>query len=399
MKRGLKRTLLQPGSAEVCVGLVGLGNIGRLHARHLLEGLIPRARLVAVADIEPTALQPFAELACFNDPLALIRSGVVDAVIIATPHYQHTPLGIAALRAGLHVMMEKPISVDRLDCERLIAAHTDKRQMFAAMFNQRTDPRYQRLRTMVQGGELGKIQRVAWTVTDWFRPQAYYTSSKWRATWSGEGGGVLLNQCPHNLDLLYWIFGQPARIRAFCKFGRHHRIETEDEVTAYLEYPDGAHCTFVTSTGEAPGTNRLEVAGDNGRVIIEPGSFRYTRNTIPASHFSSTSQEYYSAPPCENVPITIEGTGGQHREVLENFVRAILDGTPLIAPAREGINSVEMANAMLLSTWTNSAIELPLSAQRYRRILRQKIAASAIRTPQPAGQNVTKVTFEPASPA
>jgi len=361
----------------VRLGIIGFGGMGQYHARYLGEGRVRRVALAAVADTNLAQLVKLPPgVRGFPDAAALIRSGAVDAVLIATPHYAHVPVGIAALKAGLHVLVEKPVAVDKAGAERLIAAHQGRRQVFGVMFNQRTDPRHRRLRELLRGGELGPVRRVAWTITDWFRPHAYYAAGGWRATWAGEGGGVLINQSPHYLDQLVWLFGPPVRVHALCRFGRYHPIEVEDDVTATLEYADGSHATYITSTGEAPGTNRLEVVADKGRVVIEAGRFHYTRNTVPASRFSRTSKDFFAGgPPRREMKVKgIDGPGGQHAAVLQNFVDAILDGEPLIAPAAEGLRPVELANAMLLSAWTDRTVELPLSGALYRRWLNRKIA-------------------------
>jgi len=198
----------------------------------------------------------------------------------------------------------------------------------------------------------------------------------WRATWLGEGGGVLLNQCPHNLDLFQWIFGMPRRVTGFCSFGRYHDIEVEDDVTAYFEYASGAHATFITSTGEAPGTNRLEIAAENGRLVYEDDRIAWLRNDVPMGDFSRASDDAFARPNIEEIPVKADGHGGQHIEILQNFTDAILDGTPLTAPAQEGIHSVELANAILLSSWMGQTIALPLDSATYERELRKKMAAS-----------------------
>ena len=361
---------------QVRIGVIGVGNMGSGHAKWLTEKQAPRAELAAVCDVNPEKLKPYPGVKTFTSSAELIRSGVVDAVIVATPHYDHTTIGVDALQQGLHVLVEKPISVHKADCERLIAAHQNKKQVFAAMFNQRTDRYYQKIRDLIRSGELGEIRRVNWTITNWFRTEAYYTSGGWRATWAGEGGGVLLNQCPHNIDLFWWMFGMPQRVRAFCHIGRYHNIEVEDDVSAYFEYPNGAHAVFLTSTGEAPGTNRLEIAAERGRVVYENGTIRFQRNEIPMTEFSQTSRESFATPGAWDVTIPAGGYGGQHVEVLRNFVDAILDGTPLIAPAAEGINSVELANAMLYSSFRKETIELPLDASGYEAHLKQLISTS-----------------------
>jgi predicted dehydrogenase len=364
------------------LGIIGLGNMGQTHATNLLAGKVPRCQLAAVCDAVPASLAKFPAARAFATPDELIGSRCVDAVLIATPHFSHPDIGIAALAAGLHVLVEKPIAVHRADAERLIAAHRNPRQVFSVMFNQRTDPYYQAIRRLVRGGDLGAVRRVNWTITNWFRTEAYYRMGSWRATWRGEGGGVLLNQCPHNLDLFQWIFGMPRQVSAHCAFGRYHAIEVEDDVTAYLEYADGMHATFITSTGEAPGTNRLEIAAERGRVVYEDDKLVWLRNDTPMGEFSRTSPEPFGHPAVQEVPIAASGHGGQHVEILENFTAAILDSAPLISPAAEGIHSVELANAMLLSAWSGGTpVDLPLDGARYARELNARIATSK---PKPA---------------
>jgi predicted dehydrogenase len=361
----------------VRIGVIGIGSMGSGHVRSLLSNKVARAEVTAICDIDSQALTKFPQIKGVTDGEAFLKSGLFDAVLIATPHYFHTTLGIKAFEAGLHVLVEKPISVHKSDCERLIAAYNnraDKSRLFAAMFNQRTDPHYSKVKKMIEGGELGPIRRVSWIITDWFRTQAYYRQSAWRATWGGEGGGVLINQCPHNLDLMQWLFGLPKKVHAFCHFGKFHDIETEDSVSAYLEWADGATGVFVTTTGEFPGSNRLEIAAERGLVAIEGGKVTFTRNTVPTTEFSHTTKEPWSKPDTWHIDIPVNGYGGQHQEILQNFTNAILDGVPLIAPATEGINSVELGNAMILSTLLNKTIELPLDGAVYEQQLKKLIA-------------------------
>lgn len=362
---------------KVRLGVIGVGGMGSHHASYVKAGDIKRCELAAVCDIDPAKLTRWEGIPQFTDSRELIRSGLVDAVLIATPHYDHTTIGIDAFENGLHVLTEKPISVHVADCERLINAwRASNGKVFSAMFQMRTSPTNRKIKQLLDAGEIGDIIRISWIVTDWFRPEAYYASGDWRATWRGEGGGVLLNQCPHNLDLLWWWFGSPSRIRAFCAFGARHDIEVEDQVTAYLEYSSGATGVFITSTGEAPGTNRLEIAGERGRIVLEGGTIRFNRNEIPALEFSKTTKASFSKPPVWNIEIPVTGQGGGHRDITQNFVDAILDGTPLIAPAQEGIHSVELATSMLYSTFTDSTVQLPLDAAAYEAKLKELIATS-----------------------
>ena len=361
---------------SVRLGIIGLGTMGMGHADNIVSGKVSRCEVAAVCDPAPEKTARFPRAKAFTSSGDLIHSGVVDAVLITTPHFDHTSIGIDALQAGLHVLVEKPISVHKADCERLIAAQRNPKLVFAVMFQQRTDPAYRKVRELIQGGELGRIRRVNWIITNWFRPEAYYKLSSWRATWAGEGGGVLLNQCPHNLDLFQWFFGMPKRVRGFCGLGRYHDIEAEDDVTAYCEFADGATVVFITSTGEAPGTNRLEIAAENGRLVFENGVLVFAKNEMPMSEFSRVATKAFASPPTQEFKFTFPNRGDQHLEMLQNFVDAILDGKPLIAPAPEGIHSVELANAILFSSVRNETIELPLDASAYEQFLQGKIATS-----------------------
>ena len=358
----------------VRLGIVGLGNMGSGHVAGIDK--IKRCQLTAVCDIVPGKLERYKQYQTFTDAGEMIRSGLIDAILIAVPHYDHTTIGIDALQNGIHVLTEKPISVHKADCERLIAAHTDTNLVFAAMFNQRTDPFYKRIRNIVKNGELGEIRRTACVATNWFRTEAYYASGGWRATWGGEGGGVLLNQCPHTLDLFQWICGMPTKVRAFCNFGRFHDIEVEDDVTAYLEYANGANGIFVATTGEAPGTSRLEIAGDRGRLVFENDKITFDRTEMSVAEFCGTSKESFGTPATWQCSIPESSHGPQHAGITQNFIDCILDGGELIAPAAEGIHSVEFANAMLCSTFTGSTVDLPLDSLAYEAALMERIQNS-----------------------
>ena len=378
---------------DLRLGIIGLGNMGHFHANAIATGKIAHCRLTAVCDRDERQLIKHLPARGFLSSSELIASGEADAVLIATPHYSHTTIGIEVLNSGLHVLIEKPLSVHKADCERLLAAHRRKKQVFAAMFNQRTDPYYLKLQEMIRTDELGVIRRINWIVTHWFRTAIYYASSGWRATWAGEGGGVLLNQSPHQLDIWQWLFGMPSKVRAFCQFGRYHDIEVEDDVTAYFEYENGTTGVLITSTGEAPGTDRLEIAAEKGRVIIQNDRFHWTRNEVPMSKFSKESPDGFAKPETSDIEIPITGHGGQHHEVLQNFVDAILSGKRLIAPAQEGIHSVELANAMLFSSATDTTVSLPLDARAFERWLSDKIKNSSFRQTDGHGSDASLADF------
>lgn len=359
--------------SNVRIGIVGLGNMGKAHLNSIRAGKVEGLKVTALCESVGTLPKLIEGEHAFTDVNAMIRSGRIDAILICTPHFSHTSIGIEALKNGIHVLVEKPISVHKADCERLIAAHTDKKKIFAAMFNMRTNAVFKKVKDLIDSGEIGQVRRVHWEVTNWFRTNYYYATGGWRGTWKGEGGGVLMNQCPHNLDLFQWLFGMPQKVRGFCQFGRFHEIEVEDDVTAILQYDNGTTATFVTSTGEAPGKNCLEISAEQGRLTVTDGTrIHFQRNRSPMSKFCMESQAAFAMPESWHMDIPVEQSGGQHVEILQNFTNAISKGEKLLSPAEEGIRSVELANAILLSTWKDATIDLPMDSKEYERILIEK---------------------------
>ena len=364
---------------KVRIGIIGMGNMGRFHANDLLDGKVPRGELAAVGSTSPHKLEEYKEkgVQIFGSGKEMIASGAIDALLIATPHYQHTSLGVTALEAGLHIMVEKPISAHKADAERLIAtAAARPDQVFGAMFQLRVEPRYQKIRELVQGGELGDLVRVLWIMTDWFRSEAYFQSGGWRATWKGEGGGVLLNQCLHQLDAMQWIAGMPSKVRSHVGIGRWHDIEVEDDVTCYMEFANGASGAFITSSGETPGSNRFEIAGTKGRLILENDTLTLTRNEVPSDEWCKTSKIGFQKPETTVEEIPIPGADAAHATLMTNFVNAILDGAALIAPGVEGVGSVELANVMVYSGLLNESVDLPMDGAAWEAKLNELIANS-----------------------
>ena len=368
---------------EVRFGLIGLGAMGMAHAKTLLSS-VPDARLCAAVTTseahkaELLALPGASDVRVFATAAEMYASGLIDAVLIATPHRLHVQQAVEAFRAGVHVLLEKPMGVSTQEV-RLLNAEADKSgRAFGAMFNQRTNPAYRKMKRLIDSGELGGIQRTSVIITDWLRAQSYYDSCAWRATWAADGGGVLLNQAPHNLDLWQWICGMPVRVRAFCGFGRWHDIEVEDDVTAYVEYAGGATGTFITCTGEAPGTNRFEVSLTGGQLIYENGRLTLARPDTPADRFIREYEGGFGKPNVTVADITPDEPYTMHAGVIRAFVDHILTGAPMIADGREGLNSLMLANAMLLSTWENATINLPFDDALYA----DKLAALAAKSPK-----------------
>jgi predicted dehydrogenase len=364
--------------SKVRLGIVGLGNIGKFHTNYLLEGKISRCELAAVSDAYTPSLESFKArgIPTFDKCEDMIRSGKIDAIVVATPHFLHTTIGIDALKNGLHTMIEKPISAQKADAERLCAvAKEHPKQVFAGMFQMRVEPRYMKLRKLI-AEELGQLVRVNWIITDWFRTEAYYASGGWRATWKGEGGGVLLNQCLHQLDMLQWLCGMPSKVRGFCQLGQFHDIEVEDSVTCYLEWANGATGVFISSTGEAPGTNRFELIGTRGKVVLENSKLTFTRNDADMIEFSKTSKSGFAKPEVWHIEIPFDTITNAHAVLMQNFVDAILDGTPLLATGYDGMGSVELANVLLYSSLIHQTIDLPMDSQAWETKLNELIANS-----------------------
>ncbi len=377
---------------KVRLGIIGIGNMGSEHCGTILRGEAGAITLTAVADLRESRRewakeQLPKEVAVFVIGEELIDSGTCDAVLIATPHYDHPRLAILAFEKGLHVLCEKPAGVYTKQVRSMNEAADKAGLVFAMMFNQRTNHVYRKTHELVHSKEYGKIKRVNWIITDWYRTQAYYNSGGWRATWEGEGGGVLLNQCPHNLDLLQWICGMPSKVQAFCHNGKWHEIEVEDDVTAYLEYPGGATGVFVTTTGDAPGTNRLEITLERAKLVCENDRLMMYELKVNEREFCYTATEGFVKPEGEWRELSTDGENPQHAGVMKAFAGRILEGTPLVAEGKEGIYGLTLSNAMHLSGWLKAPVELPLDEDLFLCKLNELRAASKAKT------KVTDATF------
>ncbi len=372
-----------PEKGLLKMAVVGVGNMGLRHAQDVHE--LANTELVAVCN---TGWDKADEIAAqygvnaYYDHRDLLAGAGVQAILIATPHYDHTPISIEALEQGIHVLVEKPIAVHAKDARRMVDAYETARTnhpdlVFAAMFQQRTYGHYLKIKEMIESGELGRLVRTTWIITDWFRTQIYYDSGGWRATWAGEGGGVLLNQCPHNLDLYQWLVGLPARVTGLASIGKYHDIEVEDEVTAFFEHEDGMTGHFVTSTAESPGTNRLEIVGEKGKLVLENETLTFYRNQGSMLRFIDEATGGFDKVEHEvcDVPFQHHGQPG-HKLIIENFANAVLGEEALIAPAVEGYRSVMLGNAIMLSSFLNRAVDLPIDEDLYEATLRELIQNS-----------------------
>lgn len=369
---------------KVRFGIVGCGNMGTSHAKHLLEGKITNGRLTALCDINPKKFNYFKEnfedsdIKYYTSATKMFKSGECDVVMICTPHYIHPTLAIEALDNELNCIVEKPAGVYTLQVNEMLERAKKSDKILGIMFNQRTNPAFKKMREMIQQGKIGEIKRTNWIITDWYRSQYYYDTGAWRATWVGEGGGVLYNQAPHQLDLFQWIVGMmPSKLRAFCHFGKWHNIEVEDDVTCYCEYPNGATGVFITTTADAPGTNRFEVTGTRGTLIFEDNKLYYKELEIDEREHCYSTKAGFEKPACRpTVEVELQGENSQHVGICNNIANAILGLEEVYAPASDGINGVRLANAMLLSTWLDKEIELPFDDVLFYEELKKRIATS-----------------------
>ena len=367
---------------KIRMGILGIGNQGSGFVRRFCDGEFPEVDIVAVADIKPEReawlkeKYPNADIKFFNDGEAMMDSGMLDSVLIAVPHYDHPKYVMMALDKGLHVLCEKPAGVYTKQVREMNEAAAKSDKTFAMMFNQRTDHVFRKMREIVVSGEMGAIKRTNWIITNWYRSQRYYDSGAWRATWSGEGGGVLLNQCPHNLDLWQWICGMPSKVKAICHEGKWHDIEVEDDVSIYVEYPNGATGTFITTTGDYPGTNRLEITLDSAKIICENDEIKMFKLNMPTSEFTKNSDKGFGKIEGEWVTVETDGLNEQHVGVMNAFAAHILRGEPLVAEGAEGINGLTISNAAFLSSWLDKTVTLPIDEDLYYEMLKQKIENS-----------------------
>ncbi len=367
---------------KIRLGILGIGNMGANHASSIVDGKCPDFVLAAIADSNPARLDWAKakygdEVTYFATAEEMLDSGLIDACIVAVPHYNHPTYAIECMKRSIHVMVEKPAGVYTKQAKEMNEeALKHPEVVYGMMFNQRTNCVYRKLRELVQSGNYGRIRRTNWIITDWYRPQAYYNSGGWRATWAGEGGGVLLNQCPHQLDLWQWICGMPKKVQAHLHFGKWHDIEVEDDVTAYVEYENGATGVFVTTTGDGRGSNRFEIQTDKAKFVVEGGKLLMEEFEMSEPEFSATNTEPFGFLKGEVKEIETDGENPQHPGVLNAWADAILRGGKLIAGGAEGINGLTLSNAMHLSAFLGKAVEIPFDEDLYYEELMKRVKTS-----------------------
>lgn len=354
--------------------VIGVGNMGSRYASIIQDGQAKGMELAAITRVRGAyreKLRPSIEKGVpvyesADELFEEVENGKLklDAVIIATPHYAHEELAVRAFNNGLHVLCDKPSGVYSRQARLMEEAADRSGKVFSMVFNQRTLPVYMKLKEIIFSGRYGTLKRVNWIVTDWYRPEQYYKSSSWHATWDKDGGGVLLNQCPHNLDILQWICGNPIRVQGFCHEGRFHDIEVEDDVTAYLEWENGATGTFITSTGDAPGMNRLEISLEEALIVCENGNIRIGELMQEMggreADYRRESTDYFRKIKGTWTELQTEKEEHPYEKVIQGFADEINGTGKSIADGREGRKSLLLSNAIYLSSWEKRMVDLPV---------------------------------------
>jgi len=362
---------------KVRMGVIGTGGMGQGHCGCISSEKCPESVLTAVCDIVPEVAQEIGEkysVPYFTKHEDLLNSGLVDAITIATPHYFHPPIAIDAFKRDLHVLTEKPIGVTVQAARKMIRAAERSGKVFSVIFQSRHTPKYIAAKKLIDEGKLGEINRVELIISN-YRSQAYYNSAGWRATWKGEGGGVLLNQAPHGMDIFCWLVGTPKYVTAQTRT-RLHDIEVEDEAYAFLEYANGAHGYFYASTDDFPGTNRMEICGDKGKILLDDSGIKYWKITPPIHQFTKETKDMWSAPEAKQVEVKLGKSVPDHTSVIRNFCRSILSGEPLVTPGAEGIHSLELANAIILSSYQKKQVKLPVNGRAYDELIKELCSKS-----------------------
>ncbi|NIK77142.1 putative dehydrogenase [Paenibacillus castaneae] len=376
---------------KVRMGIIGIGAQGGAYAGFLAEGKVAHMTIGAICDIDPAkkamCAEKYPDIPFYDNYIEMLESGHVDAVVTCVPHYLHPEMGIEALKRDIHALVEKPAGVYTKQVQELNEFAATKPDLtFGIVFNQRSNPLYQKVKAIIDSGEIGEIRRTNWLITTWWRPQGYYEQSEWRATWGGEGGGVLVNQAPHQLDLLQWICGMPKKVYSNVKYGYQRDIAVEDDVTAILDYGNGATGVFVTCTHDVVGTDRFEILGDKGKIVVDDSKKVTIKRLLTAESEMSKTMSWADVTKIfmgqglsqiyEEEVLEFESVwGAQHIAVLENFAANIVNNTPLLAPGSDGIHGVRLANAIHLSSWLGKEVEIPFDEELYAAELNKKIAA------------------------
>jgi len=363
---------------KVRIGIIGVGGMGSAHCISAKE--LKETKLVFVCDIDEKIAKAKSKefgVPYFTDYKKAFKSGLCDAVVIATPHWIHPEIAIFAFKNGLHVLSEKPIAVTVADADRMIKAAKDNKKVFAVMFQKRTTSFVKKLTEIIKSAAIGEVTRTL-CIDPWYRTQSYYDSGTWRATWAGEGGGVLINQSSHTIDLFTYIAGLPAKVEAKTRTSLH-KIEVEDEVAVSLEYKNGGWGYFYTSTCEPAGKDAslyMEIAGEKGKIVVSGTDITLYTYSVPVSKFTHQSKGMWSSLDVKEEKVKLDKDVLGHREIMRNFAMAIHKKEKLISPGQEGLNAVEFFNACILSGMKNKAVKIPVNRNEYNSLMKNLVKNS-----------------------
>lgn len=378
-----ERVLFVVNKTKKKIAIVGVGFQGEKYARYFFDGCFEDAELVAICDLfeeRMNKVDPQRKTNHYTDYHNLFAEENLDAVIINTPHYTHPEIALAAVNNNFSVLCDKPLGVYAKSLEQLKESIESHPITFGVLFNQRMDPVFMRIKQIIQSGTLGTLKRCVWEVTDWYRPQKYYDLGGWRSNWEGEGGGVLINQCVHNIDMLYYLFGYPQRIQSLIGYGAYHDTEVDDSVIANLIFENSFLCTFISSTGETPGTNRFELSGSKGKLIMDDFSkLKFTINEVDEAEYAINAHTppnkikfgkpktlYYEEPFNERVDL--------HMMCIQNFIDAMSNGKEPVAGFGDGVACVEIVNGMYYADWVNSTVDLPVDEEVFCELLQSRFS-------------------------
>lgn len=354
--------------------IIGVGaNVFSMHLR-AIKAHAPSIEVVGVADINPVAAEQHAEefnpgCPSFSDHRELLVKTRPDAVAILTPHPFHAPIAIDCMQSGAHVLVEKPIAVEVAEADRMIEAARQTNRLLAVNLQHRTRPEIRAAKKLISEHRLGEIQRVQMTAI-WTRTRRYYELAGWRGTWRGEGGGVLMNQSPHTLDVICHLAGQPSTVAAWNRT-IFHAIETEDTSVAILEWPNHALGTLLVSTAQAGDPEHLEIAGTRGVLQIINGHLTFRESSTDLRVFLAESDDPFGKLALESRDMPLESGGGDHSAIYANFIDAVEGGAQLVAEGSQARMSLELANALIYSSATNQQVTLPLQREAYAVLMKR----------------------------
>lgn len=365
---------------KIRMAVIGIGIMGKKYAKMIREGMISGMRLGAVCcrsqeNIQWAKAQLGEEIPVFENTKQLFESSdLFDACLIVTPHKLHPEMIMQALDAGKHVFCDKPIGISMKQCQGIREKLDQSGLVFAMMFHQRMYPKYERIHTLLENGTLGQIRRIMVENSRYYRTWYYHKSGSWRSSWKGEGGGALLNQGQHLLDIWQWLFGMPDSLYAMIPYGKYNDFSVDDEATILMKYPDKKTAVLILTTGEGTWTERMEIAGSKGTLILEDNHLTLHLYDQDLDDYKKTaacsSREEFKEKVLEEVfPEDQE----PYEEMLTDFAQAVLKKRPVRVNGLEGLNSLELTNAAYLSAWTGETVALPLDAERYERELEKRI--------------------------